>query len=160
MTKSKTLYPGWRMTVAQHGRYFWLLADACAAQGAVSTAAKEALRKQAHRAAFGFEKSAKDINADKEFTAIANEFRRLGNVVETETNERRQSIYVARQRLTALAAITAPGYIETLLKQRFKVIPGLRAVEDLSRKQLTDLITTVNNRIRTLSSVTQEADPF
>ena len=156
MTPSE-LYPGWKMTVRQRLLYFHLFQAACESAHASTATAKESLRQAAHLAAFGRPKSAKDIGTKKEFTAIANEFKRLANIVDRDDNARRTALFVARQRLEALRTIVAPGYVERLLKERFKVIPSQKDIENLSPKQLTDLITTVNNRIRMLDGQAKEA---
>jgi hypothetical protein len=180
--KPKDIYPGWSMTVAQHGKYFRLHAAACAAQRATTSAAKEALRQAAHLAAFGKPKSAKDINTTKDFDDIKREFERLAFVIpkpspggegarradEGEPNDgvHQRTVYVAHKRLYVLDEKTSPSYVATLLKERFKIIPGQRRIEDLSQKQLIQLITTVNNRIQMLGGKNQpvevngNGDPF
>jgi hypothetical protein len=163
MKNAKSLFPGWRMTVLQHGRYFREFAAACRAQNATTSLAKDRLRHDAHIRAFGLPyKSATEINKTKEFDAILKEFERLAYVVpkpspggeqnrgEQNSGERKRVLFVAQQRLAVLERIASPNYVSTLLKQRFKIIPGLSTVEGLNLKQLTDLISTVNNRIRQL----------
>jgi hypothetical protein len=157
------LYPGWKMTVRQHGLYFRLLADACAAQHAATATAKEALRQTAHRAAFGAAKSAKDIHRTKEFDAIAGELKRLANVVDPHDPARKRALYVAAQRLEELTRLTSPNWVATLLQDRFKVLAGHATIEGLSPKQLTDLISTANNRIALFKgreTVVDENIPF
>lgn len=152
MKHAADIYPGWKMTVRQHGLYFRLLAAACAAQHATTAAAKEALRQAAHLAAFGKPKSAKDINRTNEFDAIATELKRVANVInDPQSPEHKRSVYVATQRLAALQQIASPNYTATLLRDRFKVIAGQRSIEDLTAKQLAELISTVNNRIQMLA---------
>lgn len=63
-------YPGWKMTVVQHGLYFRLLDQAAVAVGAKSKVQREELRQRIHLAAFGGPKSAKAINHLKEFDAF------------------------------------------------------------------------------------------
>ena len=157
MNASADFYPGWKMTVRQHGLYFRLFAAACQSQHAATTEQKEALRRAAHQTAFGAPKSATVINRTREFDAIAAEFKHLANVLDDDQSIKRL-IYAAQQRLDALERITSPTYTATLLNERFKVIPGIRLVSDLSSKQITQLIFTVNNRIRTLAAVSVPDD--
>lgn len=146
--KSKELYPGWKMTISQHGLYFRLLADACDALHAVSSKDKERVRQEAHMAAFGRAKSAKDINTKKDFDAIATEFKRIANVVDKDDPQRRRALYVAHERLAELRSLTSDTWCATLLKDRFKIIAGVRSIEDLNPKDLADLIRTCNDRIK------------
>ena len=149
------------MTVSQHGAYFRLLAAACEAQGAHTAAAKEELRQAAHRAAFGRDGvSAKTIDRKTGFDNIKSEFMRLADVLpsppgrgqgEGPTGASVRLLHVARERLSALGAVVAPTYVAGLLKQRFKIVSGAQPVDDLTDKQLTDLIRTCNARIALLT---------
>ena len=149
---SKPNYPGWKMSESQHGAYFRLFAAACAAQKCETAAAKEALRRAAHIAAFGRPVSAKEIDQGKMFDAIKREFLRLADSVDHNTDqERKRLVFAAYDSLNRLHKLVARAYVTTLLKQRFKVIDGKRSVEDLSDGQLHQLIITCNNRIKVLS---------
>lgn len=153
------IYPGWKMTVKQHGLYFRLLAAAFEALGAVTSKDKERLRHDAHITAFGLPyKSATDINRTKEFDAIASEFKRLASIIERDDPARQRTIFVAKQRLAALRELTSATYLATLLKERFKILRQQRTIEDLPPKQLSELISTVNNRIRMLSGSRRGAE--
>lgn len=60
-------YPGWKLTPAQHGAYWKFIAQVCARVGARTAAEREDARKQVHLAAFGCEKSAREINHLRDF---------------------------------------------------------------------------------------------
>ncbi len=149
----KPNYPGWKMSESQHGAYFRLFAAACEAQKCRTAKEKEDLRQAAHHAAFGrFGVSAKDIDQGKMFDAIKREFLRLADRVDHNADQARvRLLHEAEHMLEVLRDITSAAYIAKLLKQRFKIIPGKRTVEDLSNGQLSQLIITCNSRIKVLS---------
>jgi hypothetical protein len=164
MKSTKAKFPGWRMTDAQHALYFRLWAAACAQQGwdTLPASAREAKRHEIQDRLFGEGKSAKDINATAEFDAIKQCFERLAMLVPSPGGEgqgeddlaagaRRRLLNVAGQKLSELGELCAADYIETLLKDRFKVVKGVRSITDLSDKSLSQLIMTVNNRITLLA---------
>lgn len=72
-------FPGWKMTVAQHGQWLRLWLAACKAQGwdKLSTAEREAKRDEVYIAAFGYRISTRDISSGDGCDRIFAAFRRL-----------------------------------------------------------------------------------
>lgn len=135
------------MTEAQHASYFKLWASACKAQGwnKLPTAAREAKRREVHVQVFGAPKSAKDINHTNDFGAIKAKFEFLAGQLrgamedgEREPDEKRRLLWVMRRRLfpqLALYVMDNPErYVESILKERFKLFKGISSPDDLSAK--------------------------
>jgi hypothetical protein len=146
----KPRFPGWKMSVSQHHQYIRLWTAACAAQGWDKLPSKErdAKRKEVHARVFGFAISATEIDGRKGCDAIFGAFEELANrVAKPVDGERRRLIHVAAERIDVLAAATSLNYVETLLKERFKLVRGIRSIGDLSNPDLLNLLRTVNSRI-------------
>lgn len=152
----KDFFPGWKMTMAQHNTLIRLWTGACAAQGwdKLGAREREAQRKLVLTRVFGYARSFTEIDSTKGCDAIFREFKRLANAVTDDNGERNRLLHAVGKLLTDINELVEPGYIATLLKDRFKAVEGVRPVTDLSNKTLSQLVYTLKARIKTLQSAT------
>ena len=151
------------MTISQRDLFWRLWAAACAAQGwnRLPAEEREAKRKQVlFELGFG---SAKHIDPKDGFDAVKAELERLADVVANEPQDagrRRRVAWCANQ---ALRKLRAAGYpersIETILIDRFKVVPGVSAIEDLPTDELVKLAITLDTRLKTWHRRDSSAEP-
>lgn len=144
--KPPNLYPGWKMTPAQHRMYWNLLNQVYAAGGLVTAPEKEKQRKLIHLRAFGREGvSAKEIDRLKMFDAFKAEC--LSWIKPDDLSAQLRQTNQERHRLIWRIGQFDPEYVNALLASpRF----GGRSVDDmenLSIKDLTDLRNTLCARL-------------
>lgn len=140
---SKPLYPGWRMTVDQHGHYWSLWRDVVKANGWDKLKNKEVSekRRMLHERAFGGPKSATDIDQGKEFDVIKAEFLAWSKPANfnAQMGQQRQprkrletKIKIEQVKLLSIVLVDAPkasevepdieaamAYVSTVMLQRF-----------------------------------------
>lgn len=141
------------MTVAQHNTLIRLWLGACSVQGwdKLKTAEREAKRKEVLTRVFGCEKSFTAINHTTECDQIFRELKRLASIVVDDAGGRARLLNAAGELLAELNELVEPAYIATLLKDRFKVVDGVRPITDLSDKSMAQLIYTLKARIKTIN---------
>lgn len=133
MTRTrKTFFPGWSMTVEQHGAYWRLVDRAAKASGARTAEARETLRKHLHLQAFGSPKSARDINHLKDF----DDFKAacLAVIQPTNLDAQMRQVGMPLTRLVyAIRALAPAAYIVAESKRKF----GTEKWEGLSEENMT-----------------------
>ncbi len=150
MNPMKALKPGWRMTPAQHRLFFSTLwPDARQAQGwdQLSSAERETRRHEV-LSQLGFS-SLKDVNHTDDFDTLKSRLMELADHVAiadpAEAGGRRRLLHRIGE---AFAALDDAGYpvhsIQTILRNRFKVIDGVNTVTDLETHELTNLLRTIS----------------
>jgi len=149
---SAPLKPGWKMTEDQHALFWRLWSAACRGQGwfYLKTAERNARRKEVLRE-LGFT-SAKLIDSRDGFDHVRERLEALADRVHNErpdAGHRRRLLWNIDQ---ARSRLNAAGYpaaaLDKILRQRFKVIPGLRTVADLETEELVNLLRTLTARAR------------
>jgi hypothetical protein len=153
---SKPIYPGWRMTVEQHGLYFRLLDSVNRTLGLRTSAEREAQRKLIHLQAFGAPMSAKDIDPLKDFDAFKTQCLAilkpsdLGAQLRQQAMPRTRLLYAIEQlarRISTSQVESAPlrsAYLGALMIDRYGHC-DLDRITDLD--ELTKLRNTLADRL-------------
>jgi len=153
----KPLFPGWKMTVDQHGLLFRLWRDACARQGwdKLSSAERDLKRKEQLRAVFGFEKSFTELNTKGDcdlFFArlkfLADNLQGAREDQDPEPGQRRRYMHRIGELLSEFDEVGQLEYVEPILKERFKRFKGLNTIGDLNTEDLHQMVMTLDSRLR------------
>jgi hypothetical protein len=130
-------------------------ADACAAQdwNKLPSAERDDRRREM-LAELGFA-SVKEVDSTTGFDRLKARLLQLADRVSVESadaGQRRRVLYVIGQ-LLADAYDTGYGHAaETILRDRFKIAPGVRDISDLPTAELTNVARTLKNRLASLNS--------
>jgi hypothetical protein len=160
--KKPELYPGWKMTPAQHRMYWQLLGQAHKAYGKAAISAEE-FRALVHVRAFGQNVSAKDIDRMKGFDAFKAQCLAiikpadLGAQVAIENMEKTRLIHRICNDFPAsyiLCLMNSPRFARCRQNEQRA---GLEDLERWSEKDLTDLRTTLC--ARNPSDTSDQSDP-
>jgi hypothetical protein len=135
------LYPGWKMSVAQHYSYFNLLEAVYRQQGITSAAEKESMRKLIHTRAFGRPISAKEIDPLKGFDALKRECLAWSQPDNLNAQLRMEQMPLIRLRHRIRELADEP-YIVAIIRDRFKQ----GSLEDLNETELEQLRNTLCGR--------------
>jgi len=154
------------MSRAQHDLLlFTLWPAACAYQGwdKLPTRDREAKRKEIAAEVFGGPKSFTKINRTKEFDAIKARLEMLAGKVSGAVEDGNPEAGERRRVMNRVGVLLAEGnelpnwenYIAPILKERFKIVPGISTIADLSNDELLKLSITLTDRIASLKAETE-----
>jgi hypothetical protein len=147
MSAAKKPLQGWKMTGAQAARFWREWAGVMRAQG--WKAAESEIRRKEMLARLGFA-SLKDVDKTDGFDAVLKELLRLQDVVVNEAEDdgqRRRYVHRIGEQLAEFNEIGQEHYVEPILKDRFKVFPGLSCISDLSTEELRRAVMTLDARL-------------
>jgi hypothetical protein len=140
--------PGWAMTESQHSLFWRLWNAACGCQHWTGREA-EAKRREI-LLELGFE-SAKHIDHLGGFDLVKKRLEALADRVDNEREDgsrRRRVLWRIGQARAGLNSADYPTKaVDTILRQRFKVIPGIRTIADLETRELVNLSRTLTARL-------------
>jgi hypothetical protein len=145
------LKPGWRMTQDQADLFWRLWRAACAWQGwdKLPSAERDARRREM-LAECGFS-SLTLVDSTHGFDAVKKRLEELAGVVHNEradAGDRRRILAIARE---AMSDLLASGYppraVDTILRERFHIVEGVRAIADLDTDELLNLSRTLTARL-------------
>jgi hypothetical protein len=136
------------MTAAQHGRFWRLWSRACKGQG--WTASEAESKRHEILSDLGFE-SARYIDSTRGFDRVRKRLEALADVLHNErpdAGQRRRLFWRIGQLQGNFFNADYPAHsMQTLLKTRFKIIPGQRLVSDLETEELVNLLRTLTARL-------------
>ena len=156
MLTKKPLFPGWKMTVDQHGLLFRLWGDACRAQGwdRLSASERDAKRKEVTARVFGPGKSWTEVNKTGEcdllfarLKFLADKLQGAQEDLDPEPGQRRRYIHRIGEQLAEFAELGQAQYVEPILKERFKRFAEINTIYDLSTKELKEAVMTLDARL-------------
>jgi hypothetical protein len=157
MLTKKPLFPGWKMTVDQHGLLFRLWGDACRAQGwdRLSASERDAKRKEVTARVFGPGKSWTEVNKTGEcdllfarLKFLADKLQGAQEDLDPEPGQRRRYIHRIGEQIQELESLGYSESLKTILKTRFKVIEGVRTIFDLPTRELLNMVQTLDRCIK------------
>lgn len=128
--RSKEFYPGWKMTVEQHGRYW---RDVSAVAHRLKVKSEEA-RQLIHERAFGGPKSAKEINHLKDFDEFIAAVKALLQPANLDAQMRQAEMPKTRL-IHAIQELSPEAYYRAEALRKF----GLEELDQLDESQLTML---------------------
>lgn len=152
MTTRATLKPGFRFSDDQFNLFWTAWSRACKYQkwDALTTAQREEKRHEILQS-LGFE-SLKHVDATQGFDNVLRRLERLAGTVHHRADEgqrRRLLVRIGELFSDLDAAGYPPHSIDTILKKRFKVIPGLQTIPTLETPELVNLLRTLSSRLAT-----------
>jgi hypothetical protein len=157
MKRSGKFYPGWKMTWDQHSAYFRLLESADRANGKITAADKEEMRKLIHIRAFGIPISAKVIDHMKMFDDFKAECLAWSQPANVDAQKYQVDMPLIRLRHGILEKFDSPTILGLLHSARFKR-DSLDDLNDMNEKDLTDLRNTLCARTAGEVAVPVESD--
>ncbi|HEX4122327.1 MAG TPA: hypothetical protein VH619_17055 [Verrucomicrobiae bacterium] len=143
--------PGWGMTQDQISLFWRLWSGACAYQGwdAMSSADRDEKRHEV-LAECGFA-SAKHIDRTDGFDRVKKHLLELQGRVHNESEDAGERRRIVSRLGIILAEMGEAGYPEhslnTILRERFKIIEGVNTITDLETRELLNLVRTLSSRL-------------
>ena len=149
--KKNEFQPGFKMSVKQYFTFWRFWREAMEAQGWVGLSKAEQDGKRYEMLGRAGFKSLKEVDHRKGFDAVLVQLDLLRERIPETAEERERRRFLRRigEQFAELTDLGAAAALATVMRERFKLVAGLRGVEDLETEELRRCVMTLDRLVST-----------